>query len=29
MMPAMKASGQTNTYFGFLLALGLLLGYLF
>lgn len=29
MMPAMKAAGQTNTLFGFLLAFGLLLGHLF
>ncbi|WP_072773909.1 1,4-dihydroxy-2-naphthoate polyprenyltransferase [Desulfitobacterium chlororespirans] len=27
MMPAMKATGQTNTFFGLLLALGLLVGY--
>lgn len=27
MMPAMKATAQTNTHFGFLLAIGLLIGY--
>lgn len=29
MMPAMKATAQTNTIFGFLLSVGLFLGYLF
>ncbi|MCA1056790.1 1,4-dihydroxy-2-naphthoate polyprenyltransferase [Rossellomorea aquimaris] len=29
MMPAMKATAQTNTIFGFLLSIGLLIGYLF
>lgn len=28
MMPAMKATGQTNTFFGLLLALGLFMGYI-
>lgn len=28
MMPAMKATAQTNTFFGFLLSIGLFLGYL-
>lgn len=28
MMPAMKATAQTNTIFGFLLSVGLFLGYL-
>jgi len=29
MMPAMKATAQTNTYFGFLLSIGFILSYLF
>ncbi|WP_141433727.1 1,4-dihydroxy-2-naphthoate polyprenyltransferase [Bacillus sp. 03113] len=29
MMPAMKATAQTNTIFGFLLSIGLILGYIF
>lgn len=27
MMPAMKATGQTNTFFGFLVAVGLFISY--